>query len=223
MPEIVLATTAEQAVDLVLEQIAKSDSAAPRTLSDLLTGVRLCDPYRRFMALKLLRIKLRPPNGSHAHLTQQKRWAYERERWAKEAGLRPGKPQLEFEPETAKTRAIIEAMDANERLPEAARGAVTSISSVLARRANRKLDETSAELIGDGVQELMNEVEVLGRLMEEKDARIQQAERHADDLRRTNDRMLAIMEQLTGKTFDEVVPSRDREDKEKGGTRQRTN
>src|SRR5438105_11294142 len=207
MPEIAVAITGEQAVDLVLEQIAKTDPTAARTLSDLVTGVRLFDPYRRFMALKLLRIKLRPPNGSHAHLTQQKRWLYERERWAKEAGLRPGKPGVEFEPETAKTRALIEAMDASERLPETARGAITSISTVLARRANRKLDETSAELIGDGVQELMNEVEVMSRLMEEKEKRIEQAERHADDVRRTNERMLAIMEQLTGKTFDEVVPS----------------
>lgn len=224
MTEIAAVITAEQAVDWVLKRLESADPQSPRTLSDWLTEARLFDPYKRFLALKLLRARLRPPLGVYSHLTQQKRWAYDRERWAKDAGLRRGKVELEFDPETEKTRALIEAMDASERLPDTARDAITSISSVLSRRANRKLDETSAELIGDGVQELMHEVEVMGRLMDEKDARIKQAERHADDLRRTNERMLAIMEQLTGKAVDDaLVPSRDREEKEKSGTRQRTN
>src|SRR6185437_15740700 len=111
--------------------------------------------------------------------------------------------ELDFEPETETTRALVEALDSNQFLPDTAREAVTSISSVLALRANKKLDEHSAAVVGDSVEELMHEIEVQARLMEEKEVRIQQAERHAEDLRRTNDRLLAIMEQVIGKPVSE--------------------
>jgi hypothetical protein len=226
MSEITKAVTAEQAVDWVFKRLEVSREPA-RTLSDWLTDAGLFNPYQRALAQRLLRAELRPPHGRHAHLTVEKRWAYERERWAKEAGLSKGKAQVEFSPETDTTHALIEAMDGNEHLPETAREAVSTISRMLAVRANRKLDETSAQFIGEGVQELMHEMEVQGRLMEEKEARIKQAERHAEDLRRTNDRLLAIMEQLTGKSVADgaLAPTDQREDKDsdKGGGRPRTN
>ena len=220
MTKIVKAITADEAVDSVL---AAADPQAPRTLSDHLTDAGLFNPYLRAVAQRRLRVELKPPLGGHAHLTEQKRWAFERERWAKDAGLTKGRVEREFDPETDSTRALAEAMDANDHLPQTAREAVGTIQRTLAVRANRKLDETSAQFIGESVEELMHEMEVQGRLMEEKEARIVQAERHADDLRRTNDRLLAIMEQLTGKPASDgaVSPASEREDK--GGARQRTN
>ena len=138
-----------------------------------------------------------------------------------------GRAETHFDPETDTTHALVEAMEANDYLPEPSREAVGTIRNMLAIRANRKLDEISAQFIGESVQELMHDMEVQGRLMEEKEARIRQAERHADDLRRTNDRLLAIMEQLTGKPVAEgaLSPADEREDrdKDKGGARQRTN
>jgi hypothetical protein len=222
MAEISKVVTVEQAVDWVLKKLEGAPGGEPpRTLSDWLTDAGLFNPYRRALAQRLLRAQLKPPNGSHAHLTKQKRWAFERERWAKEAGLAKGKVEARFDPETDTTRALVEAMDANEHLPQTAREAVSTIGSMLATRANRKLDETSAEFIGESVQELMHEMEVQGRLMEEKEARIKQAERHAEDLRRTNDRLLAIMEQLTGKPVADgaLAPAGEREQKDKGGAR----
>ena len=168
MPALVKATTAEQAVELILEKLTIADPEHPQTLSDCLTDVGLFDPYRRALALRLLRAKLRPPLGSHAHLTLEQRWAYERERWAKETGLHKGKVTGQFDPETDTTRALVRALDDSEYLPETARGAVGTIRQQLAFRANKKLNETSAELIGDSVQELMHEMEVQGRLLEEE-------------------------------------------------------
>ncbi len=220
MSGLVKAATAEEAVDLVLAQISTSDPGNARTLSDCLTDVGLFNPYRRALAQRLLRAKLRPPSGSHAHLTIEGRWAYERERWAKEAGLKRGRATVQFDPETDTTRALVEAVDQSEYLPDVTRGAVNSIRHQLALRANRKLNETSAELIGDGVQEMIHEMEVQGRLLEEKEARIVQAERHAEDLRRTNERLLTIMEQLAGKTGDAaLVTVAEREEKDKGSAR----
>jgi hypothetical protein len=222
MTELVKTVTIEQTIDTVLDQIEAADPNSPQTLRDHVTQAGQHDPYKASVALRAIRVMLKPPQGSHVHLTEQKKWAYEREQWAREAGLRKGRVELEFEPETDTTRALVEALDGNEFLPDTAREAVTSISSVLAHRANKKLDEHSAAVVGDSVEELMHEMEVQARLMEEKEVRIQQAERHAEDLRRTNDRLLAIMEQVIGKPIGEgaLMPS---EDKEKGGTRQRSN
>ena len=128
--------------------------------------------------------------------------------------------ERQFDPETDTTRALVQALDDSEYLPDVARGAVSTIREQLAVRANKKLSETSAELIGDSVQELMHEMEVQGQLLEEKEARIRQAERHADDLRRTNERLLAIMEQLAGKTGEgALVAMPNREEKDKSSTR----
>jgi hypothetical protein len=206
----------------VFKQIETANPDSPETLRDHVTRVGQHDPYKASVALRAIRVMLKPPLGSHAHLTTQKKWAYEREQWAKEAGLKKGRVELEFEPETETTRALVESMEGNEFLPDNAREAVTSISSILAHRANKKLDEHSAAVVGESVEELMHEMEVQARLMEEKEVRLQQAERHTEDLRRTNDRLLAIMEQVIGKPISDgaLMPS---EDKEKGGTRQRSN
>lgn len=224
MPEIARVIATEEAVDWVLAKLKTADPQASRTLGDWLTDAGLFNPYRRAAALRMLRAALKP-TGTHGHLSRERRWAYERERWAKDAGLSKGRTVAEFEPETEATRALVEAMDANEFLPATAREAVNTIRQTLAVRANRKLDQLSAEFIGESVEELMHEVEVQGRLMEEKDARIKQAERHAEDLRRTNERLLMIMEQLTGKPTAEgsLTPSEEREGEDKGGARQRTN
>jgi hypothetical protein len=224
MAELMKASTAEEAADWILKEMAKAAPGEQRTLSDWLTRAGLLDPYKRALAQRLLRVRLRPPNGSHAHLTNERRWAYERERWAKEAGLTKGRAEIPFEPETDTTRALTEAMDATEHLPDTARDAIGNIRHQLAVRGNRKLDETSAELIGDSVHELMHELEIQGRLIEEKEARIKQAERHAEDLRKTNERLLTVMEQLAGKTAEGALVTRgDQEEKDKGGARQRTN
>ncbi|MCP1829119.1 hypothetical protein J2R76_005819 [Bradyrhizobium sp. USDA 4532] len=222
MPEIVKTITIEQTIDTVIKQVSAADPASPQTLRDHVTQAGQHDPYKASVALRAIRMMLKPPLGTHVHLTQQKKWAYEREQWAKDAGLKKGRVELDFEPETETTRALVEALDSNQFLPDTAREAVTSISSVLALRANKKLDEHSAAVVGDSVEELMHEIEVQARLMEEKEVRIQQAERHAEDLRRTNDRLLAIMEQVIGKPVSEgsLLHS---EDREKGGTRQRSN
>jgi hypothetical protein len=222
MPDLAKHITAEEAAEAVLKKLASADPGNPQTLSDYLTEVGLFNPYKRALALRLLRAKLKPPYGSHAHITNEKRWAYERERWAKDAGLNKGKVEGQFDPETDTTRALAKAVEESEYLPDIARSAVGSIRQQLALRANRKLNETSAELIGDGVQELMHEMEVQGRLLEEKEARILQAERHAEDLRRTNERLLAIMEQLAGKATDgAIIPASpsERDERDKGGAR----
>jgi hypothetical protein len=222
MSAIVRTMTIDQTIDAVVEQLEAADPESPGTLRDHVTRAGQHDPYKVSVALRTIRLMLKPPLGSHAHLTAQKKWAYEREQWAKEAGLKKGRVQLEFEPETETTRALVESLDANEFLPDNAREAVTSISSILAHRANKKLDENSAAVVGESVEELMHEMEVQARLMEEKEARLQEAKRHNDDLRRTNDRLLAIMEQVVGKPISEgaLVPG---DDKEKGGTRHRSN
>ncbi len=218
MTGIVKTVTIEQTIDAVLKQIESADPDSPQTLRDHVTQAGQNDPYKVSVALRAIRVMLKPPLGTHVHLTDQKKWAYEREQWAREAGLKKGRVELEFEPETETTRALVEALGANDFLPEIAREAVTSISSILAHRANKKLDEHSAAVVGESVEDLMHEMEIQARLMEEKEVRIQQAERHADDLRRTNDRLLAIMEQVIGKPLGDgaLIPG---EDKEKGGTR----
>jgi hypothetical protein len=222
MREIVKTVTIDQTIDAVIKQIEAADPDFPETLRDHVTRAGQHDPYKASVALRTIRVMLKPPLGSHAHLTAKKKWAYEREQWAKEAGLKKGRVELQFDPETETTRALVESLDANEFLPDNAREAVTSISSILAHRANKKLDEHSAAVVGESVEELMHEMEVQARLMEEKEARLQEAKRHADDLRRTNDRLLAIMEQVIGKPISNgaLLPS---EEKEKGGARQRSN
>ncbi|MBM1169922.1 hypothetical protein [Microvirga arabica] len=225
MTTIAKTVTIEETVDRVLAQIEAADPSTPETLRDHVTKAGQYDPYKASLALRAIRARLKPPSGSHAHLTTGRKWAYEREQWAKEAGLQKGRVERTFEPETETTRAMVEAMDANEFLPDIAREAVSSISTMLARRANRKLDEHSAAIVGESVEELMHEMEVQARLMEEKEARLQQAERHADDLRRTNNRLLAIMEQVLGKSLGEgaPMPGSDDGDKDRGSAHQRTN
>lgn len=224
MGNIVKNLTIEETVDRVFTRIEKADPNSPETLRDHVTAVGQFDPYKASVALRIVRGRLRP-GGTHDHLTDSKKWAYEREQWAKEAGLQKGRAEREFEPETETTQALTLAMEANVYLPENARDAVTSISKALAQRANRKLDEHSAAMVGESVEELMHEMEVQARLMDEKDVRIQQAERHAEDLRRTNDRLLAIMEQVIGKsvTDNALVSRRSEDEKEEGGARQRSN
>jgi hypothetical protein len=212
----------DETIERVISQIEGADPQSPETLRDHVTRAGQFDPYKASVALRAVRAKLKPPYGSHTHLTTERKWAFERERWAKESGLTKGRVGLEFEPETEATRALIQSMQANDHLPDIARDAVTSISSILAHRANKKLDENSAAVVEESVEDLMREMEVQARLLEEKEIRLQQAERHAEDLRRTNDRLLAIMEQVIGKPIGEgaLVPT---EDKERGSTRQRSN
>jgi hypothetical protein len=223
MSEITKVISIEETVDRVLKQIESAERGAPQTLRDHVTKAGQHDPYKASIALRVIRGKLKPPSGSHIRLTQQKKWAYERELWAKEAGLEKGRVELGFEPETETTRALAESMEANVFLPDTAKEAISSISNVLALRANRKLDQHSAAVVGESVEELMHEMEVQARLMEEKEVRIQQAERHVDDLRRTNDRLLAIMEQFMPRAADRaLVPSED-DKKDRGSTQQRSN
>jgi hypothetical protein len=229
MTEIAKVLTIDQTVDQVLQQIEKASPAKPETLRDHVTRVGQFDPYKASISLRAIRAKLKPPHGSHAHLTEQKKWAYEREMWAKEAGLEKGHVVLDFEPETETTRALAAAVEANSFLPETAKEAVNSISDVLAQRANRKLDEHSAAVVGESVEELAHDLEVQARLMEEKEVRIQQAERHLEDLRRFNNRLLTIMEQFMPKPGGEgALVSRgsdedDDKESERGGAHQRSN
>jgi hypothetical protein len=105
------------------------------------------------------------------------KWAYERELWAKQKGLKKGRVEMKFEPKTETTRALAESLEVNKFLPDTAREAATSINWTLARRAHKKLDEHSAAVVGESVEELMREMEVQARLLEEKEIRIRQAER----------------------------------------------
>jgi hypothetical protein len=194
------ATTADEAVAQALQEIASGDPESPLSLNDHLTRVGLRDPYLRALALRLLRLRLKP-GGSHWQLTQEKRWAFEREPWAKAAGLKKGRQELTFEAETPTTRSLSEVVNLSEHLPDAARDAVGHIRNLLATRANRKLDETSAAVMGESVEDLMHELEMQGRLLEEKSARIEQGEHHNEQLRQQNDRLLAVMERLTGPIF----------------------
>ena len=197
MNSVTTAITADQAVVEALRRIERADPQSPDTLNDHLTAVGLFDPFQRARALRVLRVKL-SPGGSHAHLTDERKWAYERERWAKAQGLRKGRPMLEFEPETEATRALVEVAESSAHLPDTAREALGHIRNVLAHRANRKLDETSLTLVSEHVEDLVHDLDVAGRVIQEKEARIEQAERHNEQLRQTNDRLLALMERLTG-------------------------
>ena len=140
-------------------------------------------------------------------------------------GLEKGRPELGFEPETATTRALFQAMDASPHLPDTAREAVNSIRDLLARRANRKLDETSSTMMGESIEDLMHELETQSQLIEEKNARIEQAERHNEHLRLTNDRMLALMERLAPNTLaiGALSSGRTPHEEEKDGTRPHAN
>jgi hypothetical protein len=218
-------TTVDEAVTQALKEIAKGDPDSPLSLNDHLTQVGLRDPYQRALALRLLRLRLKP-GGSHWELTEEKRWAFEREPWAKAAGLKKGRQELTFEAETATTRSLLEAVNQSEHLPDAARDAVGHIRNLLATRANRKLDETSAAVVGESVEDLVHELEMQGRLLDEKGARIQQAERHNEQLRQQSDRLLALMERLTGPSFagnNAMTLGRETSENEQGGVRSRNN
>lgn len=222
---LIKVTTADEAVAQALADIANRDPESPRSLNDHLTQVGLRDPYQRALALRLLRLRLKP-GGSHWGLTQEKRWAFEREPWAKAAGLKKGKQELTFEAETATTRALSEAINQSEHLPETARDAVGHIRNLLATRANRKLDETSAAVVGESVEDLVHELEMQGRLLDEKGARIEQAEHHNEQLRQQTDRLLALMERLAGPSFAGNGPmtlGRATPEPEKSDARSRTN
>ena len=71
-----------------------------------------------------------------------------------------------------------------------ARGYALTMQGTLNRRAGRKLDASSVAVVADAAADLLHELEVQGRVIEEKDARIEQAERHNQQLRETNDRLL---------------------------------
>jgi hypothetical protein len=75
----------------------------------------------------------------------------------------------------------------SEYLPDTARDAVGHIRNLLATRANRKLDETSATVVGESVEDFVHELEMQGRVLVEKTARIDQAEHHNEQLRQQND------------------------------------
>jgi hypothetical protein len=224
MGKIVKAVTPEEAVLAVLENIEAADPSSPAALSDHLTRVGLLNRFHRDLALRALRAKLRPPEGSHRHLTEKKLWAREREQWAKDWDLVKVKPHLEFAPETEQTTALVELCEGSEHVPETSREAVRELHSVLARRANRKLDETSLTLVTDSVEDLLYELEDAGKLIEEKEKRILQAERHNEQLRQTNERLLAIMEKLapgaTGNGQLTVAPAPEHEN---GSARPRSN
>jgi hypothetical protein len=72
-----------------------------------------------------------------------------------------------------------------------ARGYALTMQGTLNRRAGRKLDASSVAVVADAAADLLHELEVQGRVIEEKDARIEQAERHNQQLRETNDRLLS--------------------------------
>jgi hypothetical protein len=223
--QLVKVTTADEAVAQTLLEIANGDPESPLSLNDHLTRVGLRDPYLRALALRLLRLRLKP-GGSHWQLTQEKRWAFEREPWAKVAGLKKGRQELMFEAETATTRSLSETINLSEHLPDAARDAVGHIRHLLATRANRKLDETSAAVVGESVEDLVHELEMQGRLLDEKSARIEQAEHHNEQLRQQNDRLLAVMERLTGPVFagsGAMTLGGGTTESEKGDARSRTN
>ena len=183
------------------------------------------DPYQRALALRLLRLRLKP-GGTHWDLTKEKRWAFEREPWAKAAGLTKGRQELTFNAETSTTRSLSEVIEQSEHLPETARDAVGHIRTLLATRANRKLDETSATVVGESVEDLVHELEMQGRLLAEKTVRIEQAEHHNEQLRQQNDRLLALMERLAGPSSTgngAMTVGRGTSENEKGDARSRTN
>ncbi len=219
------ATTADEAVAQALKEIAVADPESPLSLNDHLTRVGLHDPYQRALALRLLRLRLKP-GGTHWELTKEKRWAFEREPWAKAAGLKKGRQVLNFEAETATTRSLSEVINQSEYLPDTARDAVGHIRNLLATRANRKLDETSATVVGESVEDLVHELEMQGRVLVEKTARIDQAEHHNEQLRQQNDRLLALMERLAGPSFagnGAMTIGRGTSENEKGDARSHTN
>ena len=133
MLQIKTTATADEAVVQALKEIAVGDPEAPLSLNDHLTKVGLRDPYQRALALRLLRLRLKP-GGTHWDLTKEKRWAFEREPWAKAAGLTKGRQELTFNAETSTTRSLSEVIEQSEHLPETARDAVGHIRTLLATR-----------------------------------------------------------------------------------------
>jgi hypothetical protein len=97
------------------------------------------------------------------------------------------------------------------------------MQGTLNRRAGRKLDASSVAVVADAAADLLHELEVQGRVIEEKDARIEQAERHNQQLRETNDRLLSLMERLTPGARGTGEPALGRSEYDDEGARLRSN
>jgi hypothetical protein len=218
------ATTLEEVVEIVLKQIQSANPAAPETLADHVTKAGVTDPFLHQLAVRGVRAMLRPGSG-HYQLTQQKLWAYEREQWAKEEGLAKGRTVAVYDPDAEATQNLRELAATGEYLSSDARGYALTMHGTLNRRAGRKLDASSVAVVADAAADMLHELEVQGRVIEEKDARIEQAERHNQQLRDTNDRLLSLMERLApgGRGKGELALARSEYDDENGGARSPTN
>jgi hypothetical protein len=223
MSDIVQSMTVEETVEAVLNLMSSGYEGMPRALLDLVVMVGQFDRYKQDLALRLLRAKVKK-GGSHHHLTLQKRWGWYRERWGEELGLERRRPELDFQPTTDTVQALSKVVNTCPNLPISAREAVYKVQQRLAIKANRKLDETSATLLGEGVEDLVQEIEVQARVINEQQARIEQAEHHNEHLRFTTDRLLALMDKLSGGTgFDGAVTVVGPQEGDRGSTRSRTN
>src|SRR5438128_2659891 len=123
MGSVLHTISVDDTVNRVLEVLESGDSSNPRALLDLVVSVGQDNRYKQDLALRLVRAKLKP-GGSHAHLTIQKRWAWFRERWAKELGLDRGRLVLNFEFTTDTAQALAQILDSSPHLPSPAREAV---------------------------------------------------------------------------------------------------
>ena len=73
MSKLVKTMTIEQTIEQVLKQIEEADPPSSETLRDHVTRAGQHDPYKASVALRTIRVMLKPPLGSHAHLTGQKK------------------------------------------------------------------------------------------------------------------------------------------------------
>jgi hypothetical protein len=106
-------------------------------------------------------------------------------------GRQKGKTVAVCDPDALRPQNLGTQAKTGEYLSSDARGYALTMQGTLNRRAGRKLDASSVAVVADAAADLLHELEVQGRVIEEKDARIEQAERHNQQLRETNDRLLS--------------------------------
>jgi hypothetical protein len=106
-------------------------------------------------------------------------------------GRQKGKTVAVYDPDALRPQNLGTLAKTGEYLSSDARGYALTMQGTLNRRAGRKLDASSVAVVADAAADLLHELEVQGRVIEEKDARIEQAERHNQQLRETNDRLLS--------------------------------